>query len=289
MKAKHFRGLATGAGILAPFLLAACATAGVAQPVVAEATAPEISYADLADLTEAAAIIARAEIREQATVDAERAPGLAPGHARLYIEADTQALLKGPAAVGESLAYLVDVPLDSRGKPPKLKKQSVLLFADPVPGRPGELQLVAPDAQFAASTSLDARVRAVIAELAASDAPPRVVGLRDVISVQGNLVGESETQLFIETASGAPVSMTIIRRPGMQPEWGISWSEIVDQSASAPARGTLEWYRLACALPSSLPEEAFLQEDREARQRARADYQYVLDQLGPCGRTRFEF
>lgn len=289
MKPQHFRRLAIGAGILAPLLLAACATSGSAQSVAAEVAAPEISYADLADLTEAAAIVARAEIRDQATVDAARAPGLAPGYARLYVEAETQALLKGPSALGESLAYLVDVPLDARGKAPKLKKQSVLLFADPVPTRRGELQLVAPDAQFTASTDLEARVRALIAEFASADVPPRVTGLGDVISVEGNLVGESETQLFIETASGAPVSMTIIRRPGMDPDWGVSWSEIVDQSAGAPARGTLEWYRLACALPANLPEDSFLQEDREARQRARADYQYVLDQLGPCGRTRFEF
>jgi hypothetical protein len=35
----------------------------------------------------------------------------------------------------------------------------------------------------------------------------------------------------------------VIRRPGMDPTWGVSWSEIVDQSAGPPAPETVEWYR----------------------------------------------
>jgi hypothetical protein len=269
-----------------PLALAACAAPGEAQVGTAPVAAEALTYADLVGLAEAAAIVARVTVDDQATVAPERAPGLAPGHARLYVEAQTERVLKGPAALGESLRYLVDLPLDAKGKPPKLKKQSLLVFANPVSGRPSELQLIEPDAQIPADEATEARLRAVIAELVAPDAPPRVTGIRDVLSVAGNLSGESETQMFIDTVSGNPVALTVIRRPGMDPQWGVSWTEIVDQAAEAPERGTLEWYRLACSLPRTLPADAFLQADAAGRSRAEADYNFVLDQLGPCERTR---
>jgi len=254
---------------------------------IAQQTAPPppvaaATFADLAGLTEQADVIALVEVRDQAQVEPARAPGLARGYARLYIEARTQALLAGRSAVGESLAYLADVPLTDKGKAPKLKKQRFLIYADPVPGRPGELRLVG--VQVPANVPTEQLARTVIAAFAAPDAPPAVTGIRDVMSVPGNLVGESETQLFLNTASGEPVSLTVIRRPGMEPTWGVSWSEIVDQSARPPAPETVEWYRLACFLPSDLPASAYLQSDRASRTRAEADYRYIRDQLGECPR-----
>jgi hypothetical protein len=106
------------------------------------------------------------------------------------------------------------------------------------------------------------------------------------MSVAGNLFGESETQLFLDTVSGEPVSLTVIRRPGMDPAWGVSWTEIVDQSARPPAPRTVEWYRLACSLPPELPADSYLQQDTAAQEQAREDYSFILDQLGDCGRTR---
>jgi hypothetical protein len=269
-----------------PLALAACATPGEAQDAAPALAAQALTYADLAGLAEPAAIIARVTVTDQANVPPERAPGVAPGHVRLYLEARTERVLKGPAALGESLRYLVDVPLDPKGKSPRLKKQSLLVFANPVPGRPSELQLIEPDAQLSADAATEARLREVIAQLVAPGAPPTVTGVRDVLSVAGNLSGESETQMFVQTVSGNPVALTVIRRPGMDPQWGVSWTEIVDQAAQAPAPGTLEWYRLACSLPRTLPADAFLQADAAGRTRAEADYRFVLEQLGPCERTR---
>lgn len=246
---------------------------------------PAATYADLADLTGQADVVVLVEVRDQAVVEPARAPGLAPGHARLYIEGRTQALLAGRSALGESLAYLVDVPLTAKGKAPKLKKQRFIVYADPVAARPGELRLVGPSAQLPADAATEQLARTVIAALAAPDAPPAVTGIREAMSVAGNLTGESETQLFLDTTTGAPVSLSVIRRPGMEPQWGVSWSEIVDQSARPPQRETVEWYRLACFLPAQLPREAFLQDDRTARGRAEADYRFILEQLGDCPRT----
>ena len=283
-RAKH-EGRAPRFRLLAAALLAAAAPLA-AQNASPEAEAPSATYADLADLAEAASLVALVEVRDQAEVQPERAPGVAPGMARLYVEARTLALLAGQSALGESVVYLADVPRDAKGKVPKLKKQRFLVFADPVPGRPGSLQLVDPGAQVPATPATEQLARTVITALAEPGAPPAVLGVRDVMSVPGNLVGESETQLFLDTATGAPVSLTVVRRPGMEPTWGVSWSEIVDQSAQPPEPQTIGWYRLACFLPQRLPPDAFLQDDPASRQRAEADYRYILEQLGGCPRLR---
>ena len=275
-------GIALAAG-----LSAIAISSGVSAqntPAASASTAP--TYADLVGLAEASGVVAEVAVKDQATVPAERAPGLAAGRARLYLRTQTQRVLKGPSALGESVSYLADVPLGAKGKPPKLRKQTFIVFANPVAARPGELQLVAPDAQLPLDPMLEERVRAVIGQLAARDAAPRITGVRDVISVAGNLAGESETQMFVDTVGGAPVSLTVIRRPNMDPTWGVSWSEIVDQAAKPSEPGTIAWYRLACFLPRKLGADAFLQSDAAGRRRAETDYQFILDQLGPCERTR---
>lgn len=253
-----------------------------AQPAPA---APEPTYADLAALSDAAPLAVRARVRSQAPVPAARAPGLAPGHARLYVEAQTLALLAGTSALPEQLRYLVDVPLDAKGRAPRLKKQEFVLFARAVAGRAGELQLIAPDAQLAYTPALEARLRPILAGLMAAGAPPRVTGVREALSGAGNLAGESETQIFLQTADGAPAALTVIRRPGMAPRWGVSWTELVDQSARPPRPETIEWFRLACALPPALPASANIAGDPEDRARAAQDYRFVIEQLGPCART----
>jgi hypothetical protein len=102
----------------------------------------------------------------------ERAPGLAPGHARLYLEARTEALLAGRLGTRQHRwSYLADVPLDAKGKAPKLKKQRFLVFADPVAGRPWLVAIVDPTAQLPATPATEQLARTVIAALAAPDAP----------------------------------------------------------------------------------------------------------------------
>ena len=261
---------------------AAICTPASAQPAP---TAPPPAYADIADLADAADLVVHARIKEAITVPPERATSVSAGHARVYVEAETVALLSGSSPVGQSLKYLVDVPLDARGKVPKLKKTEVLLFARPVPGRTGELQLVGPHAQLAWNPAVDARAKPILAEFVAPDAAPAITGVRDALSVAGTLSGESETQIFLDTRSGDPVSITVVRRPGMEPVWGVSYGEIVDQAARPPAPETLGWYRLACFLPSELPAAANLSQDTPSRGRDAQDYRFVMQQLGPCERT----
>jgi len=274
---------------LATLALASCTTPGAAQSR-GRTPAPELSaelaptYADLADLALAAQLVAVVEVDDQRVVPLERASGLTPGNTRLYLESVTQRLLAGPSAIGATLTFLVDQPLDADGDRPQLEKRAFIVFGDAAAGRPGELQLVSSKAMLPAGPVIEGRVREVLTQLAARDALPAITGVRDVISVPGNLAGESETQLFVSTASGTPVSLSVIRRPRVAPVWGISLGEIVNQDARPPQPGTIAWYRFACFLPRELPEAAFLQTDRESRDRARADYAFVLSDLGPCER-----
>ena len=165
--------IAAVSGMSRPHAAQVMAVSGPASaPASANAPAPaNASYADIVDLADKTPIILRAEIRKIARLDPARSVGVKPGQARVYVEARTQALLFGASAIGESLRYLVDVPLDARGKLPNLRKSVVLLFARPVANLPGELQLVAPDAQIAWAPDTEARVRGVIAELLAPGAP----------------------------------------------------------------------------------------------------------------------
>ncbi len=261
--------------------------AGPPPLLVAQNAIDGPTYADLVSLSDRSAVVVRAEIRRQSQVAAERAPGLAPGHARLYIEAKTLALIAGNSSLGESLAYLVDVPLNAKGKPPKLKNREVVLFAN-VAGRgvkgAVQLQLTGRPAQLDYTPELEARLRPILSGLIASDAPPVITGIGDALAVKGTLTGESETQIFLETADRSPVSLTVLRRPGQAPAWGVSWGEIIDSAANAPPRDTLRWYRLACALPQRLPSNANLARDPVARQLAESDYAFVISQLGPCSR-----
>ena len=253
------------------------------QPLPAPRSGP--TYADLADLADSAPLVARLQVRKLVAIDPARAAGVRPGRARFYVEARTEALLAGQAVLGEAQRYLVDLPLDAKGKPPKLKKTSVLVFARQVAGRPGELQLIRPEAQLVWDAAVDARVRTILAELLAPGAPPRVLRVREAIHVAGNLAGEGETQLFLATSDEEPAAITVTRTPGQPPRWGVSFSEVLAQSGDVPPRETLTWYRLACFLPARLSTAANVSGSGADRAAAAADYRFVLDQLGPCERT----
>ena len=255
-------------------------------PAVSRDAGSGISYADLTDLVIASPVIADATIRSAARLKGADAVGVAPGFTRFYVEADLGALVRGAGGLPPRIGYLLDIAPDSSGRLPKLKKMRVLLFGRPVAGRPDQIQLAAPDAQIVWSSADDARVRAIATALVAADAPPVITGIGNVFHVPGALPGEGETQVFLTTANGAPVSLTVLRRPGEQPRWAVALSEIVDEAAAPPARDTLLWYRLACALPADLPEQSIASLAASDATLAREDYGYVREQLGACRRTR---
>lgn len=248
-----------------------------------------LTYADLVDLADRAPSVVHVQIRKVVPVDAARAPGVRPGWVRMYVEARPMALLAGPPLPADSLRYLVDVPLDSKGKPPKLPrlaKRGMIVFARTVADRPGELQLVAPDAQVLWDEAMEARLKAILTDLLAPDAPGRITGVREAIYVPGTLAGEGETQMFLATADGEPASITVVHQPGKATRWSVSFSEVVDSTGEPPARETLAWYRLACFLPVILPRDAAVSSTDVDRAQARMDYRMVRESLGDCPRSR---
>jgi hypothetical protein len=261
-----------------------------AAPVLAGAESPpppSLTYADVADLAAEAPVAARVRIREAIPLVEEQAVGVPAGTTRFFVEADIVTLIRAPRELPGRVRYLADLPNDPAGRRPKLARKSEhLVLAAPVPGRPQELRLVAPDAQLRWSPTAEARVREVIADASKPEAPPAIVGIGRAFHVPGNLPGESETQLFLLAADGRPISINVLRRPGQEPRWAVALGEIVDEAAEPPRPGTLLWYRLACSLPPQLPAASLAEEDPQAAAAARADYALVMERLGRCERTR---
>lgn len=268
-------------------LLTACATSLSAQPQ--EQTAElgpgeDPTYADLVTFALESDLVAVVTVDRSIAFSQERAPNVPPARVRLYIESLTQSLLASTRGVGESMVFVTETQRDRDGDAPDWEDRNFVIFADHASSPPNAVQLVSSRAMFPAGPVIEERVRRVLRQIASADAPPAISGVRDVISIEGNLAGESETQMFVETVTGAPVSLTVLRRPGMRPQWGISLGEIVDTAAAPPERESLAWFRFACSLPAELPDEAFLQRDRESQLRAREDYAFVLRELGACER-----
>lgn len=247
---------------------------------------PATLYADLADLATTAPITAQLRIRKAIKITGAAAAGVLLTHQRYLIEADVAALIRSSGALPPRVKYLFDAPRDSAGKLPKLVKTDVLVFAGVVANRPTELQLIAPDAQIAASPADVSRVRSILAEDSRADAPPRVTGVGNAFHVAGTLEGEGETQIFLNTADGRPISFSVIRSPGIVPSWSISSGELVDSQSAHPARDTLLWYRLACFLPRTLPRVSVEGLSPEDMRIVAEDYRTVVTGLGVCPRAR---
>lgn len=277
--------------IMKALLLAAAAAALAAQAQPADTQSlplsPGLSYADLADLGAGAPVVAHLRVRDADALGPGEAVSVAAGYRRFLIDAEVVALIRGAGGIGGRVRYLVDLPNDSRGRPARLgRRAEVLVLATRVPNRPDELRLVAPDAQIPFSAGTAETLRAIVRESTGAAAPPRIVGIGRAFHVPGSLPGESETQLFLQTADDRPISLAVLRRPGEQPRWSVALSEIVDDRAAAPTPNSLLWYRLACTLPARLPPDALSEASADEAQAIQADYRLVMEGLGPCVRNR---
>jgi hypothetical protein len=244
-----------------------------------------LPYADIADSVSVAPIVAIATVNKAKRLKGDLAGNVSADRARVLVTAKLSALLKGASGLPERIEYLYDAPLDEKGRPPKIVKHKVFLAGSPVPGKPASIQLVSPRAQFDWSESTEAQVRSIVTESVAPDAPPRIIGVGNAFHVRGSLPGESETQIFLKTVGNQPVSLNVLRRPGEDVHWAAALGEMIDDSASAPARDTLLWYRLACFLPPVLPDASVASLPVEDAAAANADYRFVIKALGACGRT----
>jgi hypothetical protein len=248
--------------------------------------ADKASYADIADLVVIAPLIVDMTVRNVQKLSAEQSVGIPTSLERVLVEADVMALIRGEGGITPRIRFLLDVPKNAKGKIPKLQKQRMYLFGRQVTGRPGEVQLARPNALALYSTTNDALVRAITKEAVQANAPRRIASVSGAFHSAGTVLGEGETQIFLKTDNDQPLSLTILSRPGQQKKWAVSTAEIIDASATAPQRFTLLWYRLACDLPRSLLSDRIEGASNADTTRAQADYKFVIESLGPCGRKR---
>lgn len=258
------------------------------QPVESQTiSAPQtVTYADLADLALAAPLVAHVRVERARALSERETPDVPAGYRRFLIEAEVATLIRAPGAVSQRVRYLADVPNEG-GRAARIRRRAeFLVLGAPVPNRPGEIQLVAPDAQLPYDAATADRLRALLRESMAPDAAPRITGIGRAFSVPGSLPGESETQIFLQTADGRPISLNVLRRPGETPRWSVALSEIVDDAAAPPAPETLLWYRLACTLPPALPRQSLQEASADEARTIAADYRLIKERLGPCTRNR---
>lgn len=244
------------------------------------------AYADVADLVVISPLIIDVTIRSAKKIAPEQAVGVPATLQRMLVEADVTALIRGQGGIAPRVRFLLDVPKDSKGKIPKLKKQRLFLLGSAVSGRPGELRLSRPDALVQWSAANDILLRSITKEAVQIDAPQRIAGVISAFHTAGTVMGEGETQIFVKTGRDQPMSLSILSRPGQDKRWAVSTAEVIDESATAPTRPGLLWYRLACGLPRTLSPELVEGGDSDNAARAQADYKFVIDSLGPCGRKR---
>lgn len=244
------------------------------------------AYADIADLVVISPLILDAQIRKVTKLPETQTLGVPANIQRVVIDADVTSLIRGADGFAASARFLLDIPRDAKGKIPKLQKRRYFILGSKVAGTPGALKLSRPDALVEWSAENDATLRAITKDAVQIDAPQAVSGISGAFHTQGTVLGEGETQIFLRTASGQPISVSVLSRPGQAKRWAVSTGDVIDESAVAPSRNTLLWYRLACSLPRTLDPRLVESGEAQDIANAQADYRFVVDSLGPCGRTR---
>jgi len=242
-----------------------------------------VTYARLADLVIASPAIARARIKSVVALKPERAPDVSSGQTRFYVEAETIGLIRGDSVIARKIGFLIDGP-STKAKKPGLKGREVLLFGKVGP-QVDQLQLTSSSALLDWNSANEALVRKVMTDTMAQNIPPAIKGITSAFHQAGAIRGESETQIFLETVSGTPISLSIIRRPDEKPHFSASLGEIVDEAASIPEPETMLWYRLACGLPQQMPARALRELPPADARAATVDYTAFREALSPCEKT----
>lgn len=261
----------------------------LAQTAANQAVRAVYTYADVADLTLASELVIHAKVKSAKKLKKQFATGVAPGFQRHLVVSDVISLVRSKEPIEPKISYIVDLPIDSRGKVEKLTKQEYILFA--VPGRAAaengsEVRLVSRDGQIPASPEAGSMVRRILGEMLSPEAPPRVTGLDAAFYSEGNLADQGETQIFLAAEGNRPVSLSVIREPERPVQWRIAVGENVKEGLEPPRKNTFLWYRLACFLPQAPPESLFKELSEPAIKAIRRDYTTVVEGLGQCRRAR---
>ena len=255
----------------------------IASSPISAAPLPQPGLADLADLSLGATSGVRARIDDAREIRGDRAPDLAPGFRRFLVRADVGAVLAAPQSIPGEIRYLVDLPETDRGRAPRIEGSDVLLFLGPE-DRPGEFRLAHKYGQQVWTAGRESDVRRLLQDRGAL----RGLGteraeITSAFHVPGTLQGESESQIFVRSSEGRPLSLVVLRRPGAEPRVTVATGDIIDPDAPPPERGSLAALALSCSLPDELPTGVASDADQEAA--LRADFAAAKAALGTCDRN----
>ncbi len=240
--------------------------------------AASLAWIDLADITVASPVILRAKVDRARRLGPRVAPDVAPGRQRLLVAARLVSALRTPGLVPARAEWLWE------GEPSAAPRKGTELIAFLVPAGPGprpelaQYRLVAAHGQVPWDPGTEARVRAILRDLAGWTTAPEVEAVRSGFHVPGTLEGESESQIFLALKGGTPITLVVLRRPGALPEIRVATGDLIDESAAPVEPETLLWRALACGLPREAPEPL------AADPALARDYVAVRAALGPCTR-----
>ncbi len=276
--------------IIAAIALVSASSAACAQSAAAPATfavsASNDSYADIADLVVISPLIVDATVKKATKIPAEQAIGVPANLQRMLIIADVLALVRGNDGIAGQVRFLLDVPKDAKGKTAKLQKRRYFLLGSKAAGLTGTIRLSRPDAVIEWSAANDAMLRAITKEAVVIGAPQPIIGVTSAFHSPGTIIGEGETQIFVEAKGNQIYSLSVFSQPGSARRWAVSTGEVIDESASAPVKNSLLWYRLACGLPQMLDAKLIETNEGESTEKTQDDYRFIATSLGPCDRTR---
>ncbi len=238
-------------------------------------------WTDLADLALAADVVLIGTIRSVDRLGRRDAPGVPEGQLRALVEVDLSAVLKAPGLLPARAAWLWQ-GLAPRKRLPFAKSEPVIVFAHILEGGGNPevqaLSLVSPHGQQPWSAAAEAEVRAILEQaLAPGNAARMVTAVSDAAHNEGAIAGESESQFFLATDTGRPITLVVRRSSGQPPQILAATGDLVDRAAPIEQH-TLIWRALACGMPAALPPQ-LAATDGLAR-----DYATARTAIGRCGR-----
>ncbi len=250
----------------------------------APASASILSWTDLADLTLASPAVLVATTENAGKLSRKSAPDVPPGEVRALIEARLTAALKAPGILPARGEWLWQGTADAKNRPPFAKGSLVIAFLEPVAsaGSPDiqQYRLTAPHAMQPWSPDTEATVRAILEEATRPENGGLLVtAVTDGFHSSGTVAGQSESQFFLATESGRPLTLLVEKSPGNAPAVTLATGDMIERALPIVPR-TLRWRALACGLPAALPPKL------SASPELSADYEAARASIGPCGRTR---
>lgn len=243
------------------------------------------SYDDIMGVTLESELVVDIIAKKIKNLPASQSVGVRPDRKRILITGEVQSLIRGKNGLNSQVRFLFDAPIDSRGKIPKLKKMRFIAFGRHVTGRSDFIRLTRTASMVRYSDRVNTMVRGSIREAIAANAPQKITSISSAFHSPGTIIGEGETQIFLDTEFGQPMAISVTSRRGQNRRWSVSTSEVIDINATEPRRSSLLGFRLACSLPRSLNPSIIESNNREDREKALSDYKLIIDSIGPCQRN----